>query len=85
VSQKIGSVGIFFQLEKNSQVERNVLPYGQDTALGLVKWYFNGQELGFEVQNIQEEYRFPYEKANSDVLFTVQWAFLGQGHYGGNL
>jgi hypothetical protein len=63
---------------------RNVLPYGQDTAVGLVKWFFNGRELGYEVQNIQQEYRFPLENGSDDVLFTVQWSFLGQGHYGGN-
>jgi len=60
----------------------NVLPYGQDSALGIVKWFFNGQVVGYQVQTIQQEYRFPTAPGTYDVLFTVQWDFLGQGNYG---
>jgi len=59
-----------------------VLPYSHDTAVGLVKWFFNGEEVGYKVQTVQEEYRFGGNNMRSGVQFTVQWDFLGQGRYG---
>jgi len=60
-----------------------VLAWGQDSAIGIVKWYFQGQEVGYQIDSIQQEYRFePSGKNSYGVLFTLQWDFLGQGNYG---
>jgi len=58
-----------------------VFPLNRDTAIGLVKWYFNGKEVGYKVQTVQEEYRFS-SSTPEGVQFTVQWDFLGQGKFG---
>jgi len=57
------------------------LPYQHDSALGIVKWAFNGRELGFQVETQDDEYRFKSD-TNLGVLFTVEWDFLGEGVYG---
>jgi len=56
------------------------LPYQHDTALGIVKWMFNGREAGFQVETVDDEYRFKDPKLG--VLFTIEWDFLGEGVYG---
>ncbi len=38
--------------------------------------------VGYQVQTIEEEYRFAQQKGSYNTLFTVQWQFLGQGRYG---
>jgi len=58
------------------------IPQGQDTALGLIKWFYNGQELGFQVKTTQQEFRFSNPQKDYDLLFTVQWDFLGEGVFG---
>jgi len=48
-----------------------------------VKWYFQGKEVGYQIDNIQQEYRFqPSGKNPYGILFTLQWDFLGQADYG---
>jgi len=59
-----------------------VIPWGQDSAIGIVKWFYRGQEVGYQVQTIQQEYRFNSEPNDYGVLFTVQYDFLGEGLYG---
>jgi len=56
------------------------IPYQADSALGILKWYFNGNELGYQVETVEEEYRF--HNTNVGVLFTIEWDFLGSGVYG---
>jgi len=59
-----------------------ILPLYHDTAIGLVKWFYNGEEVGYKVQTVQEEYRFGPNILPEGVQFTIQWDFLGQGRYG---
>jgi len=58
----------------------NVLPFGQDSAIGIVKWFFNGQDIGYQVQTIEDEYRF--NQPNFGILFTTEFDFLGEAVYG---
>jgi len=59
-----------------------VIPLYHDTAIGIVKWFFNGEEVGYKVQTVQDEYRFGQNVLPEGIQFTVQWDFLGQGRYG---
>jgi len=56
----------------------SVLSYGTDSALGIVKWFFQGKVSGYEIQTNQQEYRFNTNDAQYGVAFTVQWEWLGE-------
>jgi len=57
-----------------------VLPYQQDTSVGIIKWFYQGQDLGYQVETIEQEFRF--DELNVGVLLTIEWNFLGKAVYG---
>jgi len=59
-----------------------VLSYGTDTAIGIIKWFFKGKDAGYQVQAVQQEYRFNPLDTQFGVAFTVEWSWLGEGIYG---
>lgn len=49
----------------------------------IIKWYFQGTDLGYQVDTIEDEFRF--NNTNLGVLFTVEYDFLGAAVYGRKL
>jgi len=71
----------FLQLPDQRFFQWTVLERGRDIGIGLLNWYIAGREYEYQINTIHDEFRFKPSNKTYDILFTVQWDFIGSARY----